>query len=143
MDTAPSLRNIDISCASSFRRQLIARAVPEMMDLAREALEGFENIGVLPSEVTPAAVVAMVLDDMLPLLTPEVGLPWGMITLQCALLDQLTELTEWELDVHPPSEPSHPGLPRRLHQDEGGTPSLRWDACAPPYHPPSSAPARA
>ena len=72
-----------------------------MMDLARDELERFETVGVLPSEVTPAAVVVMVLDDVLLQLSPQAGLPWGAIRLQCALLDRLEELTECELGIPP------------------------------------------
>ncbi|MFH1468388.1 MAG: hypothetical protein ABIO70_28625 [Pseudomonadota bacterium] len=103
MDTAPSLspRTLDIPRIDPFFRHLIAQAVPEMMGLAKDALERFATVGVLPSEVTPAAVVAMVLDDMLPRLEPRFGLPWSAILLQCALLGRLAELTEWELGTPP------------------------------------------
>ncbi len=101
MDTATSSCPVFLTRTGLFRRDLIASAVPEMMGLAYDTLEQFETVEALPSEVTPAAVVAMVLEDVLPLLDPEVGLSWGAITLQCALLDLLAELTEWELDKPP------------------------------------------
>ena len=46
-------------------------------------------------------VVAMVLEDVLPRLHPDVGLPWGTIMLQCALLDRLAELTDCEMGIPP------------------------------------------
>jgi hypothetical protein len=108
MDSVPSPRVIDLTKADPFFHNLVVRAVPEMIDLAKDALQRFETVGYLPSEVTPAAVVARCLEEVLPQLSPDVGLAWGAITLQCALLDRLTELTEWEPDIAPTVAPCEP-----------------------------------
>lgn len=77
------------STLSDFHMQTVVRAVPMMMELATEELGLLGSRASLPPEITSATMVAMVLEDVLPLLGDELGIPGAALLLQCALLDQL------------------------------------------------------
>lgn len=101
MDNTLRFRALVHTGIDPFISRLIPRVVPEMMRLATDELRRFDNQGILPSEVTPAAVVAIVLDDVLPLLSAQSGSGWCALRLQCALLDRLAELCAWEQGIPP------------------------------------------